>query len=212
MTTKIIQPLGPLPIEFNEELHQYVWTPTGEVMGISVTGVLSVNKTAGQLANIEKHKPTWAPRGLHIHAALEHKLKELPFEVDPVYAEWVAPMLAHEFWADFEPLAIEYRLCDLKRGIGGSLDALGYDHFTEKMVLLDLKSQSSAKYGTYSTDAQMGGYLSMLLDRHQLEVDECLTVWARPGECLVGDPQDPQECLDAWEETYAKWLTLQEQI
>ena len=211
MTTKI-KPLGPLPIEFNEELHQYIWTPTGEVMGISVTGVLSVNKTASQLANINKHKETWAPRGLHVHASLEHKLKGLPFDIDPVYAEWVTPLLAHPFWETFEPIAIEHRLCDLSRGVGGSLDALGYDNFTGKLVLLDLKSQSSAKYGTYSTDAQMGGYLGMLINRHGITIDECLTIWSRPGECLVGDPQDPNDCLEAWEEAYEKWEALQEKI
>ena len=211
MTAKI-KPLKELPLEFNEELHQYIWTPTGEVMGTSVTGVCSVNKTAAQLANIEKHRPSWEPRGLHVHASLEHKLKGLPFEVDPTYAEWTAPMLAHPFWETFEPIAIEYRMCDLRRGIGGSCDALGYDHFAEKLVLLDLKSQSSARYGTYSTNSQMGGYLSMLLSHHQLIVDECLTVWARPGECFVGDPQDVDECLAEWEATYEKWAALQEQI
>lgn len=211
MTTKT-KLLEDLPIEFDEEAHSYLWLPTGEVMGVSVTGILSVNKTAAQLANIEKHKATWAPRGTHVHAALEHKLRGLPFDHDPVYAEWTAPLLAHPFWETFEPIAIEYRMCDLRRGIGGSCDALGYDHFTEKLVLLDLKSQSSAKYGTYSTDAQMGGYLSMLIQHHQLTVDECLTVWARPGECLVGDPQDPGECIDEWERTFQKWEALQERI
>ena len=211
MTTKV-KPLQDLPIEFSEELHQYIWSPTGEVMGTSVTGVCSVNKTARELANIEKHRPSWEPRGLHVHASLEHKLKGLPFEVDPTYAEWAAPMLAHPFWETFEPIAIEYRMCDLRRGIGGSCDALGYDHFAEKLVLLDLKTKSSAKYGTYSTDAQMGGYLTMLIEHHRITVDECLTVWAFPGECLVGDPQDPKECVDEWERTYAKWSALQEQI
>ena len=60
MTTKI-KPLKDLPIAFNEELHQYRWLPTNEVMGTSVTQVVSVNKTAAQLANIEKHKATWEP-------------------------------------------------------------------------------------------------------------------------------------------------------
>ena len=211
MTTKI-KPLQDLPLEFNEELHQYIWLPTGEVMGTSVTGVCSVNKTARELANIEKHRPSWEPRGLHVHASLEHKLKGLPFEIDPAFAEWAAPMLAHPFWETFEPIAIEYRMCDLRRGIGGSCDALGYDGFTGRLVLLDLKSQSSSKYGVYSTNSQMGGYLSMLLSHHQLMVDECLTVWARPGECFVGDPQDPKECVDEWERTYEKWSALQEQI
>ena len=212
MTTKI-KPLAPLPIEFNEEAHTYLYLPTGERMGTSVTGVCSVNKSAAALRNIERHKASWEPRGLHAHSALEHNLRGLPFEVNPVYAEWVAPMLAHPFWETFEPIAVEYRLVDLKRGIGGSFDALGYDHFAGgKLILLDLKTQSSAMYGVYSTDAQMGGYLSMLLDRHHLTVDECLTVWARPGECLVGDPQDPKECLAEWEQTYEKWLNLQEQI
>ena len=211
MTTKI-KPLEPLPIEFDEEAHRYTWLPTNEVMGTSVTSVLSVNKTAAQLANIEKHKPTWQPRGTHVHAALEHKLKGLPFDPDPVYADWIEPLIAHPFWESFQPLAVEYRVCDLKRGIGGSMDALGIDGFTGRTVLLDLKSQSSAKYGTYSTDAQLGAYLSMLQLHHNIQIDELLTVWARPGECLIGDSQDPDECVAEWGKTYAKWSALQEQI
>lgn len=210
-TTKLKR-LDPLPIEFNEEAHTYRWLPTGEVMGTSVTQVLSINKTAAQLANIEKHKASWAPRGIHVHAAIEHKLKGLPFELEFAYAAWTEPLLNHWFWDTFEPIAIEYRMCDLHRGIGGSCDMLGLDGLTGKLVLADIKSQSSDKYGTYSTDAQMGGYLSMLLDHHQIAVDECLTVWARPGRCLLGDPQDPDECLEAWEQTYDAWEVLQEEI
>ena len=211
MTTKI-KPLKDLPIAFNEELHQYRWLPTNEVMGTSVTQVVSVNKTAAQLANIEKHKATWEPRGIHVHAALEHKLKGLPFEVDPTYGAWVYPLVDHWFWETFEPIAIEHRMVNLRRGIGGSCDALGRDGLTGKIVLLDLKTQGSAKYGTYSTDSQMGGYLSMLLDHHQIIVDECLTIWSRPGRCLLGDPQATDECLEAWEASYEKWDALQEKI
>ena len=210
--TNSLKPLEPLPISFDEEAHSYFWTPPSERMGISVTGILSVNKTAAQLANIERYKSSWAPRGTHVHASLEHKLRDLPFELDPVYAEWTAPLLAHPFWDTFQPLAVEYRVCDLKRGIGGSLDALGFDEFTGRTVLLDLKSQSSAKYGTYSTDAQLGAYLQMLQLHHNIQIDECLTVWARPGECLVGDSQDPDECVAEWESVFSRWLNLQEQI
>ena len=211
MTTKI-KPLEALPIEFDEALHQYKWMPTGEVMGTSVTSVLSINKTAAQLANIERHKATWQPRGTHVHACLERMLLRQPIQGKTEYMDWIEPLIAHPFWETFEPIAVEYRVCDLNRGVGGSLDALGYDGFTGRLVLLDLKSQSSAKYGTYSTDAQMGGYLSMLINQQGITIDECLTVWARPGECLVGDPQDPDQCLEAWETTFEKWLNLQEQI
>jgi len=211
-TTNKLKPLDPLPIEFDEEAHTYRWLPTNEVMGTSVTKVLSVHKTERQLANIEKYKHVWAPRGLHVHASIEHKLKGLPFQLDPAYAEWTAPLLAHPFWSTFEPIAIEHRMCDLRRGIGGSCDMLGYDGLTGKLVLADVKTQGSARYGPYSTDAQMGGYQSMLLDRHRLVVDECLTIWSRPGETLIGDPQNPEECLEEWEQTYDAWELLQEEI
>ena len=207
-----IKPLDPLPIEFNEETHTYRWLPTGERMGTSVTSVLSVNKTAAQLANIEKHKASWQPRGTHVHGCLERMLLQQPIKGHEKYMDWIEPLIAHPFWETFQPLAVEYRVCDLKRGIGGSMDALGIDGFTGRTVLLDLKSQSSAKYGTYSTDAQLGAYLQMLQQHHNIQIDELLTVWARPGECLIGDPQDPDECIDEWERTYEKWEALQERI
>lgn len=211
MTTQI-KPLEPLPLEFDEELHQYTWLPTGEVMGTSVTSVLSINKSPRELANIERHKATWQPRGTHVHACLERMLLQQPIEGKTEYMDWIEPLIAHPFWEDFEPIAVEYRVCDLRRGIGGSLDALGIDGFTGRTVLLDLKTQSSSKYGIYRTHPQLGGYLGMLQLHHNIQIDELLTVWARPGECLIGDSQDPDECLQAWEETYAKWEALQERL
>jgi len=206
------------PIEFNEAAHTYRWLPTNELMGASVTEVCSVNKTQSELYNIKKHRSSWEPRGKHIHAVAAAKQQRLPFEIKPDYLDWANPMLAHPFWKTFEPLAVEYAMCDLRRGIGGTLDSFGIDHLTGKKVLVDLKSQSRAKARPYSTDVQMGGYLSMLipilakLKRLDLSPDECLTLWVRPGKCVLGDPQDPDECLMAWEDSYEKWTALQDWI
>ena len=123
--------LDPLPIDFDEAAHSYVWAPSGEKLAYSVTQVCSFDKTPAQLANIEKYRegPTgWEARGVAVHAALEAFLKkeEPKFPLDSaIFAEWVAPLLAHSFWNDFEPLLIEGRLCDLKKSVGGSCDALG---------------------------------------------------------------------------------------
>ena len=59
--------LDPLPIDFDEEAHTYVWQPTGEKLAYSVTQVCSFDKTRSQLANIEKYRegPTgWEARGV----------------------------------------------------------------------------------------------------------------------------------------------------
>ena len=65
-------------------------------------------------------------------------------------------------------------------------------------MLIDLKTQSSARANTYSTDQQLGAYLSMLVDHHAIKIDECRTVWSRPEKTYVGEIQDPDQCLEAW--------------
>ena len=74
------------------------------------------------------------------------------------YDEWVRPLLEYPLWETFEPIALEYSVCDLRRGIGGSLDVLGWDHLLDVMVLLDLKTLGRSS--RTSTHAQLGGYLS----------------------------------------------------
>lgn len=205
--------LAPLPIEFDPVAHRYTWVPTGERMMLSVTGVLSASKNKKTLSQFSRTKHIWAPRGTYVHAALESFLKGTPPEklIGRQYDDYVRPLLEYPIWEHFEPIALEYRVCDLRRNIGGSLDVLGYDHRMDRMVLLDLKTLGRSSK-PYSTDAQLGGYLSMLIDHHKLVVDECLTMWASSGESHLGECQTPTRCLEAWEDAYDIWRMQQEAI
>ena len=205
--------LKPLPIDFDPEAHQYTWVPTGEVMSNSVTKVLQASKDHKALDVFAKTKHIWAPRGIHVHSCLEQFLKGTPKEelLGHGYDEWVEPLLSYPLWETFEPIALEYSVCDLRRNIGGSLDVLGWDHLLDVMVLLDLKTLGRSSR-PYSTHAQLGGYLSMLIDHHKLVVDECLTMWASPGAAHLGDRQSPSECLQAWEDAYDLWWMQQEEL
>ena len=192
--------LDPLPILFEEESHRYLWEPTQTWMTDSVTSVTGFDMPEKKRLAIEAHKHKWAPRGIAVHFALEKFFKKI--DIIPEYNEydkWIRPLLEHPFIRDhFEPIAVEYRVCDLKNTIGGTLDALGVDKRTGNKVLIDLKTQSSARANTYSTDQQLGAYLSMLVDHHAMKIDECRTVWSRPEKTYVGEIQDPDQCLEAW--------------
>jgi hypothetical protein len=203
--------LKPLPIDFDPEAHQYTWTPTGEVMSHSVTTILRAGKDPRTLQIFEDTKHIWAPRGTYVHSCLEQFLQGRPAEelMGGPYDDWVKPLLEYPLWETFEPIALEYSVCDLRRNIGGSLDVLGWDHLLDVMVLLDLKTLGRSSR-TYSTHAQLGGYLSMLIDHHKLVVDECLTMWASKGEAHLGDRQSPTECLEKWEDAYDFWNSQQE--
>ena len=192
--------LDPLPIIFEEESHRYLWEPTQTWMTDSVTSVTGFDMPEKKRLAIEAHKHKWAPRGIAVHSALEKFFKKI--DIIPEYNEydkWIWPLLDHPFIRDhFEPIAVEYRVCDLKNTIGGTLDALGVDKRTGNKVLIDLKTQSSARANTYNTDQQLGAYLSMLIDHHAMKIDECRTVWSRPEKTYVGEIQDPDQCLEAW--------------
>ena len=201
--------LKKLPILFEEESHRYCWEPTKTWMTDSVTSVTGFNMSEKKRAAINAQKHKWAPRGTAVHLALEKFLKQpednflgdrTPVQADTDYEEWIYPLLTHPFLTEhFEPIAVEYRVCDLKNTIGGTLDALGIDKRTGKKVLIDLKTQSSQRASTYSTDEQLGAYLSMLLEHHpRMMIEECRTIWCRPEKTFVGEIQTPDQCLEAW--------------
>ena len=180
---------------------------------MSVTGVLSASKSKRTLQTFARTKSTWAPRGTRVHRCLELFLKGEPAHtlLDGEYDDWIQPLLEYPLWEHFEPIALEYRVCDLRRNLGGSLDVLGYDHFVDRMVLLDLKTLGKGGK-QYSTDAQLGGYLSMLIDHHKLVVDDCLTMWSGFGEAHLGASQPPDRCLYAWEGAYDIWKHQQQEL
>ena len=148
--------LQPLPIDFDPEAHQYTWRPTGEVMSHSVTTILRASKDPKTLQIFEDTKHIWAPRGTHVHSCLERFLQGTLMDelLGGPYDEWVRPLLEYPLWETFEPIALEYSVCDLRRNIGGSLDVLGWDHLLDVMVLLDLKTLGRSSR-TYSTHAQL---------------------------------------------------------
>jgi len=200
--------LQPLPIYRDEERHKYCWEPTGEWLSYSTTQACN-NKTPEALANIERyrHGPNgWEIRGKTVHHCLEQRMLGYPDADAGDFNEWVEPLLNDPFWENFEPFAVEYMLCDLQKSLGGQLDLLGYDHESNRLMLIDLKSQSKSGR-TYSTNAQLGSYVEALKIHHGLEVDVCKTVWAKPGKTKIGDDQPVNECLDEW---HKAWQTFEE--
>mgnify|MGYP001295528235 CR=1 FL=1 len=210
--------LEPLPISFDEAAHAYTWKPTGQRLIYSVTEILQCLKSPQVLKRIDETKHVWGPRGTHVHWCLEQFLNGTPREelLGSDFDDWVKPLLWHPFWDHFRVIATEYRVCDLRRSIGGSLDALGVYSLTDDpkddvLVLLDLKTLGSIHRSPYDVRPQLGGYLSMLIDQKKLLVDHCLVFWAWPGEADHGDLLSPDECLQAWEHTYeGVWMAEQE--
>jgi hypothetical protein len=189
--------LAPLPIHFDKAAHKYCWQPTGEWLAFSVTGIKGAGMGERQKMTLEKTRHIWEPRGCGVHAALENFLLQQP-QAPTEFNEWIQPLLDHPFWNRVKPVAVEYRLCDLANSIGGSCDCLLQDNLTGTYLLCDLKTQGNILANTYSTDAQMGGYLSMLLMHHpSIAVAECITVWSRPGKAFITRKRS-KDCLTAW--------------
>jgi hypothetical protein len=188
--------LDPLPIHFDEAAHRYRWQPTNTWLSYSVTKIAAASKSPEAMARIRATQHIWEPRGRHTHAQLEAFLKGQPVDLGD-YAEWVEPLLDHAMWKRLRPLGVEHRLADPERSIAGTLDAL-CEHEDGSVILLDLKTQGSANGSPYSTNAQMGGYASMLPMHYPLAVDRCVTVWAKPGATTI-TVAEPSECIAEWE-------------
>ena len=196
--------LPPLPIARIEKTHKYIWEPTGEQLAFSTTQVCNT-KTPEELANIERYRAKWQPRGETAHYALQQRMLGNDKIEMGDYEDWIKPLMDLELWEDFEPWAVEYMLCDLEKSVGGQLDLLGYDNKSQKLMLIDLKTQSQKYAKPYSTDAQMGSYLEALAEHHQIIPDICKTIWARPNKCVVGEDQHTIDCAYAWSQAWKRF-------
>lgn len=182
-------------LEFHEGLHRYRYQ--GRWLPFSVSKV--TNRVHPEVQRFFKDtEHIWAPRGNAVHGFCEAMLtgQELP-ETD--YNEWTDALQDCWLLRDSEPLAVEYRLCDARKGLGGSFDFLLRSP-TGKLVLGDLKTvgNETAVDRRQAAKAQLGGYLAMLIDHHPLlSVDWCYTVVVGPGRCRLIQ-SEPDECLMAW--------------
>ncbi len=204
--------IDPLPIYRDEEQHKYIWEPTGEVLAYSTTQISGGSKTPEAIAAIERTRHIWQPRGETVHWCLQQRMlgDQNPDPGD--YKEWVEPLLDLDYWKNFRPWAVEYMLCDLEKSVGGQLDLLGYDVETNQVVLIDLKTQGSLRASRYNTDAQLGSYVFALHKQKGLAIDQCRTVWARPGKTVLGPVQDPKTCVLAWTSAWDKFTCDQETL
>ena len=230
MTAINLQKLERQPIKFDAETHRYIWEPTGEIFVHSVTGITGFDMDEKKKIAIERTKPIWAPRGSAVHSVFEYCLnlkiqsreqnfveKELDENSELAknwekYSEWTLPLTTHRyFYEDFIPIETEFTVCDRQNSIAGTFDAFGFDKRTKKYVLIDLKTQQSARANPYNTNEQLGAYLSMLL-KIGVQVDECRTVWCRPNKTVIGEFQHPDDCLSAWNDKLDLWKMYQEEF
>ncbi len=198
-------------ISFNEINHRYQYD--GKYMVNSVTRVIDDLTPAAreQIARTKDGPDGWEIRGNTVHGALETHLLGLAGETkngliyDDKWAPWIEPLLEHWLWDDCIVEAVELRLCDPKKSLGGSLDFIVTDK-SGQTVLGDLKTVSSAQSAKMRKPAekQLGGYLQMLLDSHRLYVDKCITLVAGPGQTVVKTSK-PDDCLAAWLDSWMKF-------
>ena len=197
--------LEPLPIEFNEELHQYTWSPTGETMLWSISGVVKP-LSPEQRAYLEKNSH-YAERGTAVHKTLEEFLSGQQLTDLETYHEWTDRLIHHSWWDDAEVLALEHRLADPKRSIGGSFD--GLIRKDGKTCIFDLKTKQHESSRREKPLAQLGAYSQMLEQHYGLLPDQAWVVWSYPGG-VDFEQLDMMQCLDSWAGAWIKHEARQE--
>ena len=227
---KTIELLKPLPIKRDEKRHQYVNIETGQWMSYSTTEVCN-ELTEEAKENIEKYRFMWQPRGEKVHECLAEKmLGSGEIDVDE-YGAWVEPLLQHELFTHFQPMAVEHMMSIPDKLVGGQLDLLGYDTKTKQIRLIDLKTKGKYSYDIkkrfkdgmihledldmywkepYSTDKQLGCYVEMLKINYDIVPDVCNTIWAYEGRCILNNDQPTERCLTAWQEAWETFEAKQE--
>jgi hypothetical protein len=194
--------------------HRYVLDRPGQPLHwfpISITGVLATEKSAFAMERIEATRSAWEPRGNTVHLALECFLQGRLDELEPLaagdYSDWITPLITHERWADVHVIASERPTCCLRRNISGTYDC-GLQEASGRRVLADLKSLSE-NGSTYSTAAQLGGYMA-LEATHGVHYDAGQTIWARPGQTTFSPLYSRAECLHAWALAWARYCRQQD--
>jgi len=210
--------LPPIPgLHRRDPEHRY-WL--GELeFPISVTGVLSVLKSDFAMERIEATRSTWAPRGNTAHRALElmmlttkgaprtieqvrHDIAELGALAIGDYSDWIQPLLEHDRWSQLQIIASERPTCCTTRRVAGTYDTAYIDE-SGRRVLADLKSLGP-NGSTYSTAAQLGGYMALEATWGVL-YDAGQTIWCRPGQTTFSPLYSRSECLLAWAAAWATW-------
>ena len=197
--------LDPLPITFDEAAHTYVWNPTGEQMLWSISGVVKP-LSPEQRAYLEKNSH-YAERGTAVHKTLEEFLSGQQLTDLETYSEWTDRLIHHNWWDDIEILALEHRLADPKRSIGGSFD--GLIKKDGKTCIFDLKSKQAESSRREKPLAQLGAYSQMLEQHYGLLPDQAWVVWSYPGG-VDFEQLDMMQCLDSWAGAWIKHEARQE--
>ena len=227
---KTIELLKPLPINRDEETHKYLNLETNQWLSYSTTEVCN-ELTEEAKENIEAYRYIWQPRGETVHECLQEKMLGST-EIDAGdYWDWVEPLLSHELFTHFEPMAVELMMSIPDKSVGGQLDLLGYDTKTKQVRLIDLKTKGNSKYDIkkrkkdglihledidmywkepYLTDKQLGCYVEMLRLNYNLVPDVCNTIWAYEGRCILNNEQPTERCEAAWQEAWTKFEAKQE--
>lgn len=208
--------LPPIPgLRRQDPEHRYVLDRPGQPLHtfpISITGVLSASKSAFAMERIQATQHVWAPRGNTVHLALEcllqQRLDELSALVAGDYADWIQPLITHHRWGDVTVIASERPTCCLTRNLSGTYDAGLVEHHSGLRVLADLKTLS-LNGSTYSTAAQLGGYMA-LEATHGVHYDAGQTIWARPGQTTFSPLYSRSECLSAWALAWARYRHQQD--
>ena len=193
-------------LDFFEDQHRDRWR--GEWVLDNVSDVLSDDLTPFAKAQIEKYRggpDGWEIRGRTLHRSLDRYLRGEVDMHDDKWSDWIDPLLGDDLFKGIETLATEYRVVDRYNSVAGSFDFLISSD--AGVTLGDLKTVSSRKAvsGRKAATCQLGAYAKMLQMWHpSISVTQCVTVVSGPERCKV-IAQDPQDCIDAWEEAFGRY-------
>ena len=220
--------IDPIPGLWREEESHRYWLDE-HLFPVSITGVLAHRLSGTAKRAIEAKRSIWEPRGLAVHAALEHYsqarflvgmnpeeallcVEELPDHHS--YRDWILPLLQLPLWDGVEVIASERLTCCADRNLAGAFDgaylarrpaaaADSGEGARELRVLYDLKTLS-AHGRPYSTAAQLGGY--MVLEAAQgNHYDAGQTIWSKPGGAWVSGFYSREDCLAAWAGAWSRY-------
>jgi len=190
------------PVNHRYHLAGYGW------IAHSITKVVN-DKTPAQMKRIMDSKHIWENRGNTVHQCLENFLLHGEAGDPGDYAEWVEPLVNHIMWKTWEAVAVEHRMVDTRYSIAGSFDALLRHKDDGRLVLADLKTQSSHHSKPRDISSQLGGYLNLMDQCHPgVAVNRCIGIWARPGSTSITAFEGP-DCIESYLAARSVFLAAQ---
>ena len=191
-------------LEFHEDIHRYYdlkkkhWVPTTISALAKDSSYFSRLLGSDDQSAKKQQLLESIDRGNEVHKGVEHFYKTGEKINIGKWQPWLDSFLNYPNLKGWDCVASEYRLCDRRYDIAGTLDLLL--QYGDVLALCDIKTKNPGFNKNHmEVKTQLGGYVSLLYRNWpSLDIKTCRVYWVT-NEACTSDEYSTIDCLDLYE-------------